>query len=989
MIQRLLLFLVCVAAFAETDRATVKGTVTDPTGAAMPGVTVSIEMPATGLRRAVQTNGRGFYLVAGLPFGRAHLSYSKEGFQSVRYESVELANGQTLTRDVELAPAAKSTVVEVRADAIALTRDSAELGGVIRNAQISNMPLNGRNWQGLLALAPGAINTGTGDARGMRFTGHGVDDNNFRFDGVDATGVRNQVPRDDVRLAISLESVAEFRVSAAGYSAETGGTMAAQVEVVSRSGSNEFHGSLFEYLRNDKMDARSPFDPSNIPPFRLNQFGGSVGGPLVKDKTFFFANYEGLAQRLGRTLVAYVPSESYRAQALSTKPELRPLLDAYPRSNAATSSADVALWTGPGSQDNDQHSGTLRLDQRFTDRTTMFLRYSTDDMQVKTPLGDSTGYPNTYNRVDERVTTAVAQFQHVFSPVLFNEARVGVNRVPFHSQYDSPILPALRVSGFSSIPGGRESMVNSTTYTIADNLTFVRGAHTWKAGIQLRPLRFALRTAADGSSLTYANTAALLENRLTTAVLNGYLPTRGVSKTQIFAFAQDEWKLRPNLTLNAGLRYEYFGVLSEDHDRAQTFNIETCGGFCAAGAPFTFSDRNNLAPRVSLAWAPQRAAGKTVLRAGFGMYYGEGQLGNQTSPVENETTRISLSGSQLNGIALADLLNPVLPNSPTTYTTAPLDLERRRKDMYTSQWTASVAQSLSDRYAVEASYIGSKGSQLFTRLYMNAVNPVTGARPLPQFGLIPYRGNGSNSNFQGLMFTARRQASDGFSWNANYLWSHAIDEYSAGGDDVGYPQNVNCRRCDRASSDFDIRQTFNLNTLYELPFGRGRRGFAKALLGGWQVGGIAAIRTGRAITVTISRSATDVPDQNVTSPQRPDVAAGVAVIPSNQNISAWLNAAAFSIPAKGAWGNAGRNIARGPVIWNADAALSKRNHIRERAWIELRAEVFNVFNHPQFANPASNFSSAASFGKITQLINTGATGTGTPRQIEFAVRIGF
>lgn len=981
-------------ALCESDRAIIKGAVTDPSGAALPDVTVAVDSPLTGFHRKVTTSPAGTYVLAGVPLGNASLSFEKTGFQKVRYESLELFAGQTVTQNVELALAPQTSTVEVRQDASMLNLENAEVGGVIAGQQVANIPLNGRNWQGLLMLVPGAINTGTGDARGIRFAGHGQDDNNFRFDGVDATGVRNQVPRDDIRLAMSLESIAEFRVRSATYTAESGGTMAAQVDIVSRSGSNQVHGSLFEYLRNDKLDARSPFDPATIPPFRLSQFGARIGGPLVKDRTFFFASYEGLVQRWGRTLAATVPSDAYRARAVAASPQIQPLLDAYPRATGATASADIGSWTGPGSQDNDQHSGMLRVDHRFTGSDSIFARISSNNMEARTPLGDGTGYLGAYNRVDERVTTGVINYQRVHSAKFVNEVRMGFNRVPYRSRYDSPILPALSVAGLTAIPGGRESMVNSTTFTFGDNASVMLGRHTLKFGLDIRRVRIALRTTADGSSIAYRDVTALAGDVRTSAQINGFLPTRGIEKTQYFGFAQDEWKVTPNLTAVIGARYEYLGVFSEQRGRAQTFDLETCGGFCPQGAAFTLPDRNNVSPRVSLAWAPRRFSGRTVLRAGFGMYYGEGQVGNQTSPVENETARITLSGATLQSTPLASLLNPLLPNSPTTFTATPLDLQRNRKDMYTSQWSFTLQQSLGRGAVAEAGYLGSKGTQLFERTYYNTVDPVTGRRPYPQWDLIRVRANGNDSSFHGLTLALRRQTQSGFTLSTNYLWSHAIDNTTAGGDDADYPQNVNCRSCERASSNFDIRHNFNTSVVYELPFGSGKRylragGFAGAIVGGWQLSGVGMARTGKPLTVTISRLPGSLPDQNATSPQRPNLVPGVPVVLDSQSRTQWINLAAFAVPAAGTWGNAGRNIATGPSIWNADAALTKRNRLRENTILEFRAEVFNLMNHPQLANPVVNVSAPATFGRLTQLLNTGATGTGTPRQLEFALRLSF
>ncbi|MCX6593402.1 MAG: TonB-dependent receptor [Acidobacteria bacterium] len=986
-----LVVMLAEAMWGQSNRATIQGSISDPAGAVVSGAEVQVTALATGQRRVSVSDARGFYSLAGIESGLVELRVNRDSFRAVIFSRIDLAAGEVLVRDVRLELAGRADALEVQ-DSGARLRRGTEVGGVMTGTQIGQLPLNGRNWQGLLALIPGAINTGTGDARGVRFFGRGVDDNNFRFDGVDSTGVRNQVPRDDIRLAISMEAIAEFRVRGAMYSAETGGTMAAQVELISRSGSNTLHGSAFEFLRNDKLDARSPFDPAKIPPFRLNQFGGSLGGTLRRDRTFFFAAYEGLAQRLGRSFVATVPSDSFRARALAQTPALRPYLDAFPTSSVATSSPDIARWTGPGSQDNDQHSGTIRIDEKPRDRTSLFARFSTNRMQVRTPQGDSTGNLSAYNRVEEAVTTGVVEWLEVLSPRTVHQARVGINRVPFRSQYESPILPALRVAGLTSIPGARESLVNSLTYTFSDSLSLIRGRHSIKLGVEARPLRFALRTVADGSAIVFTDMNTFAQGRVNTANLNGFLPTRGVSKTQWFAYVQDEIHLTRTLTLNAGLRYEQLGVLKEDFGRAQPFDLETCGGFCPAGTSFTEPDRNNFAPRASLAWAPAAAKGRTVLRVGSGVFYGEGQLGNQTSPVENETVRLSLAGAQLDRVSLADLLAPTLPASAGTLTISPLNLERRRKDMYTTQWTAQVGQELPAGLTLETAYVGSKGSQLFARTYYNRLNPATGLRPLPQYGLIPVRANGANSQYHGLTVALRR-ARGPATFGANYQWSHAIDEFSAGGDDAGYPQNVSCRACDRASSDFDIRHSFQFNSLYELPFGRGHRhvshGWGSALLGGWRVGGLFTARSGRALTVSVSRATGDLPDGNATSPQRPDVVSGVPVSLTPDGTANWLNLAAFRLPVRGTWGNAGRSLARGPVIANVDASLTRRLALTERWSLDLRGEVFNVLNHPQFANPQANFSSPATFGRVVQLINTGATGTGTPRQIEFSLRLNF
>ena len=978
----------------QSDWGTIKGNVTDASGGAMAGVTVTVQTPSTGFHRSVVTNKEGFYVVPSVPIGSINLTFQISGFQVLTYSRVPLATGQIWTRDAELTIASQSKSVEVQAEATRINRENAEIGDVLGAKQVSEIPLNGRNWQGLLLLTPGAVNTGNGDARGIRFLGRGQDDNNIKLDGVDATGVRNQVPRDDIRLAIPLESIAEFRVRSGEYTAEAGGSMGAQVELVSRTGSNVFHGSLFEYFRNDKLDARSPFDPAKIPPFRLNQFGASVGGSIVKDKTFFFTSYEGLAQRLAPTLTGFVPTDSYRSRTVLANPAVAPIVNGYPVATGSTSSPDIGTWSGPGSQNNDQHSGMFRFDHRFTDRDLFFTRFNSTNMEATTPLlRDTSGQLGNNAKVSEHATTGVLSYQKVISPSLVNEGHAGVNRNPYGLHWTSPTIPQVTVAGFSTFPGARQSFANSTSFTYADTLTWIHGRHTVKAGFEMRRVKIATSVVVDASSISFQNPATLAAARFTSATVISPTTTRGILKNQFFGFMQDEFKISPTFSASLGLRYENFGVLHEEKNRAQPFDLATCGGYCLQGSPFTFPDNNNLGPRIGLAWAPRALDGRTVIRSGFGVFYGEGQIGNQLSPTENEAVRVQFNGALPSNVAFSDLLGVAFP-SGVAVTTAPLNLERNRKDMYTSQWSLSVQQALSGGFIAEADYIGTKGSQLFERTYLNAIDPVTRVRPYPQFGLLPVRANGNDSTFQGMILSLRRQTSAGLTMAANYEWSHAIDNDTAGGDDADYPQNVGCRSCEKSNSDFDVRHNFTVNAVYELPVGPGKRfmnhgGFAAAVVGGWQLSALSTARTGRPITITVSRATGDLPDGNVTSPQRPNVVLNAIQTAAIQNASSWLNLAAFTVPQAGTWGNLGRNSVTGPDAFNVDASLTKRNRVTERTSLDFRFEVYNIANNPKFANPTANISAPATFGRITALANTGPTGSGTARQIEFAARLSF
>src|SRR5499433_2643511 len=317
---------------AQVDQAAISGTVTDSTGAAVQGAKIELLSPATGLHRETTTNTTGIYHLPALQIGNYKITVSKEGFKSVEFPNVELSVGQPRTIDVRLEVGALTNTVQVTASVETLNRSSAEVGGTIESTQIKEIPISGRNWASLMLLAPGAINYGNGAQRAIRFSGHSLDDSNFTFDGVDTSGVQEQTQKADTRLNIALDAISEFRVSTGVYTAESGAAGGAQINVVSKSGANQYHGSTFYAIRNDALDARSPFDDptTGLPPFTLHQFGASFGGAIVKDKAFFYANYEGLRQSLGQTFINFVPNAAYRAQVLAKSPELKPIIDAYP-----------------------------------------------------------------------------------------------------------------------------------------------------------------------------------------------------------------------------------------------------------------------------------------------------------------------------------------------------------------------------------------------------------------------------------------------------------------------------------------------------------------------------------------------------------------------------------------------------------------------------------------------------------------------------------
>lgn len=469
-----------------------------------------------------------------------------------------------------------------------------------------------------------------------------------------------------------------------------------------------------------------------------------------------------------------------------------------------------------------------------------------------------------------------------------------------------------------------------------------------------------------------------MANKANTAKGSAGKPARTQEKIQYFGYVEDEWKIKPNLTANLGLRYEDFNEFTERTGRDLPFSIIDCGGYCQYGIKFGHPDLNNFSPRVSLAWSPKQFQDKTVIRVGGGIYHGDAQFGEQQSAVTNDGFSYSLSAATTPNLAYPVIVDP--NNLPRT---APTAYDRHRRSETFQEWGLQVQQFLPAGFTAMIGYQGIQAYHLSTRSYTNVINPLTGKRPLAGFDQLAWVGGDSNSSYHGLLMSLQRTTRSGLFLNFNYSWSHAINEGSSGGGGPIQPQNVACRSCDRGDSVSDQRQSLHGSISYALPFLRSSR------WGGWSISGVNSFRTGLPLTVSISRKAGDVPDGN-TNMQRPDVVAGVSLIPADgQTADHWINIAAFSTPAKGTWGNAGPGIVRGPQLFQIDVSLAKNTRITERMGLVFRADVFNVFNHPEFGSPNLSFSSPATFGRITSLMNDSPIGTGGSRSIQLALRLTF
>jgi hypothetical protein len=1001
-------------ALAQVDRATLNGTVTDASGAVVQSVKIELDSPATGLHRETTTNSKGTYQLPALAIGTYKITMSKEGFKPEVLENVEFQVGQSRTIDAQLQVGTRVDMVEVTASE-ALNRSSAEVGVVIESQQIKDIPLDGRNWAGLMALAPGAINAGnTDEQHAVRFNGKSLDDENYAFDGIDASGVQESAQKADVRLNISLDSIAEFRVSTSNYTAESGAAGGAQINIVSKTGTNHFHGSAFEFLRNDIFDAKTYFNPDPLAPLRMNQFGGGVGGPIIKNRTFFYVNYEGLRQTLGDTQdAAHVPNAAERAKIVATSPALALFVNAYPKGvgpDPGDPDGRTDLTSPSGTDTVNEDYGMFRIDHKFSDSTTLYVRGNGDWASAQSPA-DAAGAINSTDITPSNFTIAL---QKVFSEHLINEAKFGINRSVWIPVVKGSTPVSLSVGGFDGLTGSSKQEEAGTTFSWIDNLTRIHGRNTFKFGIDIRRIRLNNSgNATTTSSVSYDSIPEFENNLAASMSLDIGMGLMGMRRTFYMGYAQDEVKLNPHLTLNAGLRYEFYSVMHESRGRSLTVSV-ACGGYCPEGAPFYKPDYNNFGPRIGLNWSPAALKERTIVRTGFGIYYGANQNDDFSDPTESVPPRYSAT-TNLSPTPPAlplqlyygyDLSQPV--NGSTNLSPKAIDYNRR--DAYYENWDFNIQQQLPASFVAQVGYVGSQGHHLFSKTTANGFElsqlPAQ-VRPIPSLSTYGLKSNEGNSNFNALQVSLQRNFKNGFLWQTQYMWSHAITDASIGaGEGVGV-ENNSCLSCDRSSTNQDVRHTFTTNAVYKLPFGHGRRYLNGSLfgniVGGWDLSGIVSARSGLPVNITMSRKAGVMLD-GITSGQRPDFVSGQSLYPTGgSTLTNWFNVAAFTNPAKNTWGNVPRYLGRGPCNYEIDTALQKQISFTERTGLTFRAEGFNLFNHPMFANPSGSlgsyqvdkqgnftgWSNANKFGKVTSILNGGVTGYGTPRRLQLSVRLDF
>jgi len=1015
-----ILCLVCSSP-AQVDRAGLNGTVTDPSGRLLPQTRVTAVETATGLQRETVSSSTGAYDIPELPVGTYTIKFEHKGFKSFTFLDVEEVIGRTRTLDVTLHVSGKDEHLEVPASSALMDRNNSAVTGYIEREQADELPLNGRNWASLTAFVPGAIDTGGSNQRSIRFAGRGLDDSNWTYDGVDSTNIVNQTQRPWVRLAIPLDAIQEFRVDSLLASAENGGTGGPQLDVTSPSGTNRFHGRVFEFLRNSAFDAPVPQWASQgetQQPLRLNQFGGAVGGPIKRDKTFFFIASEAYRQNWGYPVSGDVPSAALIATVPTSSP-IYGIMNAFPGAGPRTiltpwtptndpgdpNYADYDLLTCSCTQVVNENSAMLRLDQHFSEATTGFVRFNYDRSVDTQPL--SAAATDLQQRVSSPVNGAL-ELLRIFSPTLVNEAKFGFNRATSNTYNlnKTGILYQIAIStgpgpGFITQNYDYYSIYAGNSFSWLDNLTWIHGRHTLKFGAEIRRIQLN-QSSQDHGKVTFSSVEDLAANLVSRASLSGALPVNHLRKNDYFGYAQDEYRWRPNLTLNLGLRYTIFDLLHEENGLANPFDFATCGpeGFCRIGASFGQQNYGDIDPRVGFAWMPRGGSGQTVIRGGFGIYHEDGQLDDQNLPAKNEVPSYSVKSTSSLQIAY-----PVDPYFTGPGTLSPNAEQRNRKDSYVEQWSLSAQRELPANFVGTVSYLGSHGVHLLETNVVNLIDPATGVVQYPAFApAIPWRGSVGMSTYNGLSVALRRSFSHGLLVTANYTWSHEIDNGSNGsgdGDEIS-PQNPLCLACETASGVWDARHVVNGNAVYQLPFGQGKPllhdgGIAGAIAGNWELTTTALARTGFPVNVLMPSNYT-APDGG-SGTERPDLVPGVSLTPpGGKKVAEWINPAAFATPA-GEFGTAPRDLVRGPGTWQVDLGIAKHIPLTERASLEFRSEFFNIFNHSQLGPPQSTFNPAntTGFGSIITTVNLNTSiispitpvGSGTPREIQFALRIAF
>jgi outer membrane receptor protein involved in Fe transport len=978
--------------------------VTDAAGRAVDGAQVNATHQETNARRSVTADASGVFAIPELPPGPYRVVVEAGGHR-MHVEELTLDVNDQRRVEVRLQVGALTDRVEVTAPRVDVRRDTA-LGTVVENNQIVALPLDGRNFLELALLAPGAVPAAQGSAGSVRgdfafsVSGAREDFNSFLLDGAD-----NVDPKlNTVSVTPPVDAIREFEVLTSTPDSTFGRHGGAHVNVVTKSGSNDIRGTAWEFFRGGSLNARNHFAPANEPDpdYTRNQYGVSIGGPVVRERAFFFADYEGTRLEEGITRIANVPTAQQRALAafLPAHPVGRSILALYPEPNRAAATGNFV--SSPTQRDEvDSFDG--RVDYGTGGALGLMARYSLADRRLFEPFSGPgfSSLPGFGSDVDRRGHNAVVSATHVLSSGLVNETRVGFNRVSSSVTPESGVTNAsvglpepwtnprdaglsfITVSGFSPLGAEYNNPQQSTTNTIhvSDTATWSRARHLVRFGADARFVRQeAFRDVQARGAITF--TGLLTGSPITDALFG--VPTfttlsrldnpQNLRTESYAAFVQDSFDLRSDLTLNLGLRYELTSPPVDADDRASLYDpstgrIQSVGtnGLPRSGYD---TDTNNWSPRVGLAWAP--GEGTTVLRASYGIHYSQSAL----APSEG----LYFNAPYFNlGVNLTSAAAPLLIHDPFPqggfFPQSGTAFQRDMKTPYLHQFNVSVQRQLGSSRLVEAAYVGSRGRNLIAGRDLNQPAPSTAAlnlRPNPFFGDITFIESRARSRYDSLQVRFEQRLSGGLAFLTGYTLAKSEDDASAffpSAGDPNFPQDSNNLAPEWGRSNFDVRHRLSAAVSQELPWDM-------------QVSGLVVLQSGRPFTVAllpeIDNSNTGRTVLGFGANDRPNVSGDASV--SDPSSARWFNTAAFTMPAFGTFGNAGRNILSGPGYASVNVAAIKHIALRGSTRLQLRAEAFNVFNRANFGLP-DNFFGSPTFGQVLT--------ADAPRRVQLGARLIF
>jgi hypothetical protein len=1095
------LFLICIGLVAGLPRSvaaqavtgTIVGTVEDSTGAVVSGAKVTIENTDTSLRRTVTTDAAGEYTAPSLPTGTYLVTAEMAGFKTAALSGIELGVTQRVKIDITLDIGNMTESVTIEASTPLLQTSTSELGTTVEEQQIQTLPLNGRNFVSLTRTVPGVLRGTPGsniDGAGSlawrasaSFSANGqrARDNNYMLDGVD----NNETWLQTVVIFPSVDALDEFKLQTSTYSAEFGRSLGGVVNLQIKSGTNSYKGSVYEFHRNEAFDANNFFNNRagrKKPDFQQNQFGGTIGGPIFKDRTFFFTDYQGHREQQGQTFLSTVPSMLMRQGNFS---EInRVIYDAttgqpfpgniVPRERWDPASANVIsqLYPEPNTpgtlgatgqpvnnylinpvKEREDNQFDVKVDHNLTDANRFFTRYSyekTHRLQPATlPHGDAGA---TFGAGDGNIKAQGLAFNdtHTFASNWLNEFRFGWSQVKFFmTSIDYGTNPAAAVGipginlnqatsamtqlAFQNIRnlganGNQPLITNQNDFQIFDNVTWIKGRHTFKTGgsITLRSREILNADSIVGNFGFNNNQTSNCAGQPASCVLDsstgfdvasfllGYAASKNRNlfdaetytekRPEYSLYVQDDWRTTNKLTLNLGLRWDVYPPWIEVDDRQSNFD-EVTGRFVVASADATMEgvrvgrylqtySKRDIGPRFGFAY-DVGGDGKTLVRGGFGVFWNYTPGGTSSSKAQNppfqQSTALTPSPVSSTGVNLrvSDGLPPppgVDPNRPSAGATRSI-FDIHFRDAYARQWNLNVQRGLGSNYLVEVAYVGSQGRQMMLKGNPNQAPPVVGITDSnvnrPYFALWPQLRDVGQAqsigtlDYNALQLKFQRRFANNFSFLNSYTFGKSIDLNSDNDGNVTLT-NVYDPEYNRGPSDYDVAHTFSSSWIYELPWAR------DAFYGGWQLSGILYLRSGLPFTPGQNQGVRSTGTGN-----RPDRICDGRL--SNPTIDRWFDTSCFVPPADttGTYGNAGRNILRGPGQFNIDASLIKNTRIG-RFDTEFRVEAFNVLNHPQFGQPQANINSGTA-GQITAMLSSASCalcGT-TERQVQLGVKVRF